>query len=188
MIFNVDPRNQEDTTAVTVKLQIDEETCLTLTQILEELNNGLRYGKRLFKEHIAWKLEAPARKARVEGLKKGIEEKMNELTKAGQNHRQIVSIIRKEFQITWDSADLWLRDIRRELKEKDLQKRNKEILRMKEQGIKTKDIAHKFRISVETTYNIISGLKKPYQTSHVPRHKEIKSKGIPSYTPIQQVS
>ncbi len=184
MIFKVDPRNQEDTKAVTVKLQIDEETCLTLTQILEELNKGLCYGKRLFKEHVAWKLDEPERKDRIESLKQTIEKKMNELTTAGYNYRQTVSGVAKEFEITWDSADLWLRRIRRELKEKYQQGRNKEILNLKGRGIRTRDIARKFNISVETAYNIISAIKKPKTASHKPRQQEILRPAIPKYPPV----
>lgn len=168
MVFTVDPRNQENTTAITVKIQVDEETCLSLTQILEELNNGLSRGRRLFKEHVAWELEAPTRKARIESLKQGIEKKMKELTMIGYNYRQIVSAIAKAFELTWDGADLRLRDIRRSIKEKSLKERNQEILKMKEKGVRTKDIAQKLNISVETAYNIISELKKTKTASYTP--------------------
>lgn len=190
MIFEIDPRNQEEIEAIQVKMRIDEETCFTLTRILEELNNGLLRGKRLFKEHIAWEMETPTRKARVENLKQGILKKMNELARAGYNYRQIVSTIAKEFELTWDSADLRLRDARRELKEKHLQKRNKEMLKLKAQGIRTKDIAQKFNISVETAYNIISALKKPNTASCTPRHKKIKNRTMdhPFSTPYFVIS
>lgn len=152
-IFDVDSRQSVTANAVTLTLTLDEDTCLELSRIFMDLGEALGRARRSYKASRQWKEQEPWRKTQRANLKVAIEARLKKLMLPG---RKAVSIIAREFEMSYDRADFLITEIRREERRKAALEREREIMRLSKSGWTAKSIADHFQLSAGTVRNILS--------------------------------
>ncbi len=156
MLLDVTPV-REGVTAPTVTLSLDADTCFTLACVLTELGTALERAQRAFTARKRWEADEPQRKARKEAFTAIVARRIEELK--ARPRREIVSIIGKEFEIGYDMATFYYRDIKAEERRKAALARNEKVEGLKKEGLTARVIGKRLKLSQGHVKNILTRMR-----------------------------
>jgi DNA-binding CsgD family transcriptional regulator len=158
MIFDTEHRKQ-NLTLPQLTIHLDVETCFMLAEVFKELGEGLHLAKRRFKGKKEWTVHTLPHNLELKKEKlASVAKRLKELKEPPSN--KAASILRTEFNETYDGMMFLISAVRQEQKEKALKERDAKIWKMDEEGLTAAVIAKSLKLAVGTVRNILSRLRK----------------------------
>lgn len=158
MVIEFETRRQDVTAnAVTVTLTLDEETCFQLAHALQELGLALSRARRVYNGQKTYKAMEPWRKTQKMKLRDAIAARLEGLKLPG---RKAASVIAREFEMAYDSADFLVSEIRRDGRREAARSRDETVMQLSKSGLSAGLIAERLNLSPGTVRNALSRLKR----------------------------
>lgn len=158
MMFDLETRNQDDPTAVTVTLKLNVETCYKLSAVFRELGAALSDAQTRYKGRRRFEADEPYRHTAQEHQRAAIASRMAELKDLAP--RKAVSVIARELSLPWDLVDVACIEIRRAERRKAALVRDEEVMRLSKSGQTANAIAERMNLAPGTVRNILCRRRK----------------------------
>ncbi len=158
MPLDIEIRDQDDLTAVTVTLKLDVETCYQLSETFKELGAALYAAQSSYKGRRRFRADEPRRLAAREAQRAAIASRLRELKDLPP--RKAVSVIAREFSLSWDTVDLACIEIRRAERRKAALERDEVVMQLSKNGASACAIGERFKLSPGTVRNILCRLRR----------------------------
>lgn len=158
MPLDIEIRDQDDLTTVTVTWKLDVETCYKLSGVFMELGAALSAAQTRQKARRRFLADEPCRLAARDSRRAAIASRMAELKDLPP--RKAVSVIAREFSLSWDTVDLACIEIRRAERRKAALRRDEEVLQLSKSGQTANAIAERLNLATGTVRNILTRIRK----------------------------
>lgn len=158
MPLDIEIRDQDDLTAVTVTLKLDVETCYSLSETFKELGEALYAAQTRHKGRSRFRADEPHRRAARERQRAAIASRLKELKDLPP--RKAVSVIARELSLSWDTVDLICIEVRRAERRKAALRRDEVVMQLSKSGLPAIAIAERLTLAPGTVRNILCRLRR----------------------------